>query len=83
MSVCRERGMCVKARDKCIKIIEQAEALGFKNEITEGKLANIIINARDTADDRAIRNWTRALVALGFIEEKAPHVYKINNRTET
>ena len=67
------------AKDKCIKILAEAQLLGFKNEITEGKLANIIMNSRGVIGDRAIQNWTRALIAFGYIEEKAPHVYKIKN----
>ena len=71
------------ARNKCNKIMEDAQALGFTHEITGGKLANIIMNSRDVAGERAILNWTRALIAFGYIEEKAPHVYKINNGTKT
>jgi len=69
----------VKAREQCNKILEEIHALGFTNAITEGKLANIIMNSRGVIGDRAIQNWTRALIAFGYIEEKAPHVYKINN----
>ena len=75
--------VCVNARDKCNKIISDAKTLGFTNEIAEGKLANIIINSRDIACERAIQTWIRALLAFGLIEEKAPHVYRIKNGTET
>lgn len=75
--------MCVEtAKDKCIKILQEAQTLGFEHEITEGKLANIIMNSRGVIGDRAIQNWTRALIAFGFLEVKAPHVYKINNGTQ-
>ena len=70
--------MCVlSSRDECKKIITEAAALGFTESISEGKLVNIIMTKRGVIDERAIRNWTRALIAFGFIEEKAPHVYTI------
>jgi len=82
--MCVNGWMCVdSAKDKCINILQEARTLGFTDSISEGKLANIIINNRGVVCQRAIDNWTRALIAFGLIEEKAPHVYKINNRTET
>lgn len=72
--------MCVKARDKCNKILEECQKLGFQNEIAEGKLRNIIMNVRDIADDRSVNNWINALVAFDFMEWKSPHVYRINRK---
>lgn len=68
----------MKAREQSIKILSTLETLGYTTEVTTGKLAAAITITRDTCDERTIKNWTRTLIAFGFLEEKTSNVYKIN-----
>ncbi len=67
----------MKAKDKCKKIVEEANLLGYEHDITEGQLTNIVMNKLGVIDKRAVQNWINALLVFSYLEVKAPHVYTI------
>jgi len=61
----------------CEEIINQAVEEGFTNQIDWRSLARIIREVKG-GDPRTLKNWRTNLFELGYIEQPAPLIFKLN-----
>ena len=66
------------AKKKCEQVINALITKGFLCQVNENELKVAIMRSLRVFDPRTLKNTTNALLALDYLIQSAPHVYKIN-----
>lgn len=66
-----------RAYRHCVEIIRFLVQEGYVNQVSQEAL-NVAITAVRGGNPRTLKNWTRTLMRLGFIEGVKPWVYQLN-----
>jgi hypothetical protein len=68
----------MKTDEKCEAVINQLITKGFLCQVNEHNLKAAIMRSLRVLDNRTIKNVINALIALEYLDETAPKVYKLN-----
>ncbi len=72
------RGFNMKTEAKCEAVINQLITKGYLCQVNQNNLEAAIMRSLRVIDNRTIKNVIKALLALDYLTQAAPEVYKLN-----